>query len=173
MRAEQIELQQAAYRPPAGEDRAPAEASSTASRPRPARPSRRRAGSRRWTAWRRSRRCWPMPNSASSSRNRRNLPNPMLAMDDAELRLPAADDAAAGTPPTSSCATSTARCWPASASASSAPTARASPRWSRPSPRDLQPHRRRRHRGQGPRPSATSRSRNWTCCARQTRRWST
>jgi hypothetical protein len=33
-----------------------------------------------------------------------------------------------------SCAASTARCWPASASASWAPTARASPRWSRPSP---------------------------------------
>jgi ATP-binding cassette subfamily F protein 3 len=33
-----------------------------------------------------------------------------------------------------SCATSTAACWPASASASWAPTARASRRWSRPSP---------------------------------------
>ena len=35
--------------------------------------------------------------------------------------------------PRSSCAASTARCWPASASASWAPTARASRRWSRPS----------------------------------------
>ncbi len=54
-----------------------------------------------------------------------NLPNPMLAFDALAVRLRQA-------PPSS--ATSIDRCWPASASACSAPTARANRPWSRPSP---------------------------------------
>jgi hypothetical protein len=98
-------------------------ASSTASRPRPARPSRRKAASRRWRAWRSWRRCWPtrlpvrVPRAA-------NLPNPMLAIKDLSCGY--------GSTPTHR-AHITAPCWPASASASWAPTARASRRWSRPS----------------------------------------
>ncbi len=44
--------------------------SSTASRPRPARPSRRKAASRRWTGWRSWRRCSPRASSRSSSASR-------------------------------------------------------------------------------------------------------
>ena len=62
-------------RSPSSRTRSPTcRSSSTASRPRPARPSRRKAGSRRWSAWRRSRRCWPTPNSPSSSRSRPTCP---------------------------------------------------------------------------------------------------
>jgi ATP-binding cassette subfamily F protein 3 len=99
MRAEQMLLQQNALAKQAGEDRPPAKSSSTASRPRPARPSRRRAGSRRWIAWRRSRRCWPMPNSLRIQ-GAANLPNPMLSMVIRQLGYPPPEDAPAGTPPT-------------------------------------------------------------------------
>jgi ATP-binding cassette subfamily F protein 3 len=62
-------------RSPSSRKRSPTcRSSSTASRPRPARPSRRKAASRRWSAWRRSRRCWPRPTSPSSSRNRPTCP---------------------------------------------------------------------------------------------------
>jgi ATP-binding cassette subfamily F protein 3 len=50
-----------------------------------------------------------------------NLPNPMLSISDASFGYPKR--------PRPSCAASAARCWPASASASWAPTARASRRW--------------------------------------------
>jgi ATP-binding cassette subfamily F protein 3 len=59
-----------------------------------------------------------------------NLPNPMLAITDASLATGPRKTAPNHHPAPAS----TARCWPASASASWAPTARASPRWSRPSP---------------------------------------
>ena len=62
--------------------------SSTASRPRPARPSRRKAASRRWTAWRRLRRCWPTPNSRFEFKEPANLPNPMLAITDGAFGEP-------------------------------------------------------------------------------------
>ena len=58
-------------------------------------------------------------------REPQSLPNPMLSLRRPGLRL---------RPQRPSSAASTARCWPASASASWAPTARASRRWSRPSP---------------------------------------
>jgi ATP-binding cassette subfamily F protein 3 len=75
MRAEQIILQQAAQAKQ--QKKWPTcKNSSTASRPRPARPSRHKAGSRHWSAWRRLRRCWPMPTSSSNSRNRAACPTP-------------------------------------------------------------------------------------------------
>jgi ATP-binding cassette subfamily F protein 3 len=58
-----------------------------------------------------------------------NLPNPMLAISDAAFGYTDDDGQTTTILPAS-----TARCWQASASASWAPTARASPPWSRPSP---------------------------------------
>ena len=100
--------------------------SSTASRPRPARPSRRKAGSRRWSAWKRSRRCWPRPTSPSSSRSRATSPtrcwrSATRASATASRRRGAQDHRGARRQPLGA--------WPASASASWAPTARASRRW--------------------------------------------
>jgi hypothetical protein len=87
-----------------------------------------------------------------------NLPNPMLAISDASLATGVKRTAAT----TIVRKASTARCWPASASASWAPTARASPRWSRPSPATCAAGR-HHHRRQGPvdrllRPAGTGRA---------------
>ena len=76
LRAQQLELQQSAFSKQKEKIAHTCRNSSTASRPRPPRPSRRRAGSRPWSAWRRSRRCWPTPSSPSSSRNRPTCPTP-------------------------------------------------------------------------------------------------
>jgi ATP-binding cassette subfamily F protein 3 len=66
LRAEQMALQQQAF--PSSRTRSPTcRSSSTASRPRPARPSRRKAASRRWSAWKSWRRCWPSADFSSSS----------------------------------------------------------------------------------------------------------
>ena len=74
--------------------------SSTASRPRPARPSRRKAASRRWSAWRRSRRCWPRPTSASSSRSRPTCPTRCWRSATRASAIRRAGGAPDGTPPT-------------------------------------------------------------------------
>ena len=58
-----------------------------------------------------------------------NLPNPMLAMQDAVFGYPPPEDAPAGTPPAVIVRNVSTVSPPASASASSAPTARASRRW--------------------------------------------
>ena len=56
--------------------------SSTASRPRPARPSRRRAASRRWRAWRSSAPVLTASDFQFEFREPLSLPNPMLAFGD-------------------------------------------------------------------------------------------
>jgi ATP-binding cassette subfamily F protein 3 len=58
-----------------------------------------------------------------------NVPNPLLSMLDASFGYPRRRTPRRARRPRSSCAASTAPCWPGSASAFSAPTARASPRW--------------------------------------------
>jgi ATP-binding cassette subfamily F protein 3 len=99
MRAEQMELQQNAFSKQ--QDKiAHLQKFIAASRPRPARPSRRRAGSRRWTAWRRWRRCWPSAEFTFEFKEPANLPNPMLAMQGVSFGYPPPKDAPAGTPPT-------------------------------------------------------------------------
>jgi ATP-binding cassette subfamily F protein 3 len=73
MRALQMEQQQSPSA--SSRTRSPTcRSSSTASRPRPARPSRRRAASKRWSAWSGWRRCWPKPTSPSNSRSRATFP---------------------------------------------------------------------------------------------------
>jgi ATP-binding cassette, subfamily F, member 3 len=117
-----------------------------------------------------------------------NLPNPMLAIRDGVFGYapppPPSPGGGGSEPeggggggfprpnPKSSCATSPAPSSRASASASWAPTVRASPPWSKPSHSRF-PHWVARSRRARAWPSATSRSRNWTCCTRTTTRCST
>jgi ATP-binding cassette subfamily F protein 3 len=93
-------------------------------------------------------RCWPS-RLHLRVQGAANLPNPMLAMQRRLFGYPPPEDGPSRTPPPS-CATSAAACWPASASASWAPTARASPRWSRPLPATMAPPWRHDDRRQGP-----------------------
>ena len=128
LRAEQMALQQTLLA--SSKTKLPTcKSLSPASKPRPARPNRRKAASRRWTAWRKSRRCWPKPTSPSNSKNPPTCPTPCCRCRMRSLATrPLKTHPKARRPP-SSCATSTNPCWPASALAFWVPTARVNRRW--------------------------------------------
>ena len=100
-----------------------------------------------------------------------NLPNPMLAMQEVSFGYPPPADAPAGTPPTV-IVKNVSKSVLAGPSAFWAPMAKASPPWSRRLPVPCSPSAARSPKAKAC-PSATLPSKNLTCCARRTRRWST